>query len=204
MLSPFDQIIYDATRGLADAPEGARLIPLTKGFFAVVDGADFERVSALRWCAQVKASGQVYAVRDSQGVRWHLHRFVASAPEGMDVDHWNGIGLDDRGANLTICTRAENLRKARPRYNATGFKGVQRVSVNCYQAKIAIEGKKRHLGCFPTATEAAAAYDRAAKQWHGHFARLNFDHLESAPVVHVQEHEPGESPWIYSKSIGPS
>jgi hypothetical protein len=41
-------------------------------------------------------------------------------------------------------------------------------------AKIAYKGEKIYLGTFQTNIEAARAYDRAARQYHGPFARLNF------------------------------
>lgn len=39
------------------------------------------------------------------------------------------------------------------------FKGVDKLSDKCYAARISLNGKKKHLGCFRTAEEAALAYN---------------------------------------------
>ena len=38
----------------------------------------------------------------------HMHRMIMLPPDGMDVDHINGNGLDNRRNNLRICTRSQN------------------------------------------------------------------------------------------------
>lgn len=59
--------------------------------------------------------------------------------------------------------------------NTTGYKGVHKLKVNGkFTASIRRAGKSCHLGCFSTAKEAAKAYDRAARETFGKFAKLNF------------------------------
>ena len=41
-------------------------------------------------------------------------------------------------------------------------------------ARITFEKRTIHLGYFPSEIEAAKAYDRGAKKYHGQFANLNF------------------------------
>jgi hypothetical protein len=42
-----------------------------------------------------------------------LHRFVTNAPKGMVVDHRNHDTLDNRKANLKVCSHAENMKNRR-------------------------------------------------------------------------------------------
>jgi len=97
------------------------------------------------------------------------------------VDHINGNGLDNRKCNLRICTAQENRRNSKAdRNNKTGFKGViYRLSLynnkkKPYVANIYFDKKQKHIGYYPTAEEAARAYDAKAKELYGKFAHLNF------------------------------
>lgn len=94
-----------------------------------------------------------------------------------DVDHIDGDRQNNRLVNLRHATRAENLRNSGSRKGSSSrFCGVSwdkargRWTANCTD-KV---GHRRHLGRFVDETEAARAYDRAARHWHGEFARLNF------------------------------
>ena len=103
-------------------------VPLTKGYTALIDADDVPLVEDWNWHAVVGAT-TVYAARGmSAGGKSRtiiLHRVLISAPDGMDVDHINGDGLDNRRANLRIATRMENLcNKSIYCNNKSGFKGV--------------------------------------------------------------------------------
>ena len=154
------------------------LIPLTKGKFAVVDDEDFERLSKFRWSA-VNMGGRWYAYRymkngepnPRRGVP--MHREIISTDK-MDVDHIDGDGLNNSRANLRPASRAENLWNARKTRGKSRFKGVHFHSQNKkWRATIMANGKKHELGCHGTEEDAALAYNKAAAELFGNFARLN-------------------------------
>lgn len=63
-----------------------------------------------------------------------------------------------------------NCRKAVD--NSSGFKGVQKHGPS-WLARISHNGKRRNLGCYPTPSEAAKAYNRKAIELFGEFANIN-------------------------------
>ncbi len=88
--------------------DAIRYIPLTQGKYAIVDAGDYERLSQYRWYATRTRSGACYAATNMDGTTVFMHRLIMNAPKGKVVDHINGNGLDDRAANLRICTPGEN------------------------------------------------------------------------------------------------
>lgn len=65
------------------------------------------------------------------------------------------------------------VQMARSR-NSIGYRGVSRQPYGRFQSEIMVNGRKRYLGRFLSAREAALAYDRVASELHGARARLNF------------------------------
>ena len=58
--------------------------------------------------------------------------------------------------------------------NLCKFKGVSfNISSKKYRARIKFNKKNIHLGCFQNIIEAAAAYNAAALNYFGEFAKLN-------------------------------
>jgi len=104
-------------------------ISLTQGKVALIDDEDMELVSKHKWCVR-REPNNFYAatgVTRPSGVHTvlRMHRLIMDAPRGMDVDHINHNGLDNRRVNLRICTRTQNLRNSRKRKGCSSrFKGV--------------------------------------------------------------------------------
>jgi len=93
------------------------------------------------------------------------------------VDHINGNGLDNRKANLRLATRRQNQFNRRQRCDAvlSKYKGVTfRKKTNKWLVRIGYCGRRINLGLFDNETDAAKAYDEAAKELFGEFAALNF------------------------------
>lgn len=156
-----------------------REVPLSHGYVALVDDEDYERVAAHRWRAHINTrSRSIYAVRTERGRTVWMHRFILGlGQDGPRVDHRNGNGLDNRRrVNLRPATRSENARNKKPQ-SGRALKGIcrsKRNKTHPWSAAINVESKPIFLGTFTTPIEAARAYDRAAVQLHGEFARLNF------------------------------
>ncbi len=119
-----------------------------------------------------------YAAMIREGHIERMHRIIVDAQPGELVDHINGDRLDNRRANLRVCSNRENQRN-RPKPKTTAkvasrFKGVSWDKCNrTWRAKIVVDGRQLHLGTFADETEAAAAYDQAARIHFGDFAWTN-------------------------------
>src|ERR1700676_5657577 len=83
----------------AGTDRNMKTIPLTQGFIAVVDDADYDRVSAHKWSA-TKAKTNVYGVRKVRTATGTttsqlLHRFILGVTDReIDVDHEDHNGLN--------------------------------------------------------------------------------------------------------------
>jgi hypothetical protein len=154
-------------------------VPLTKGLQALVDDEDLELVLAAGpWCAD-KISHTIYAVHSRYNLgrvrQVLMHRLIMDAAPGQQIDHVNRDGLDNRRANLRFCTASQN------RGNQAKFRGVSQYkgvvwdrSRNLWSARIGHQGRTLYLGRFVSEEDAARAYDKAACEKWGEFARLNF------------------------------
>ena len=160
-------------------------IPLTKGYEAIVDAEDADKVLPYRWNAHIsrrKDGVCVYAQRqltlpDGKRKSVYMHRVVSDAPSGVEVDHINRDGTDNRKSNLRLATHRENSRnKRRPvKSKTSAFHGVSWMKRDSkWIAQISWEGGYVWIGRFDVEADAAIAYDRKAKELHGEFATLNF------------------------------
>lgn len=150
-----------------------KTIELTKGQVAIVDDEDHERLSQYNWHASWSEATQSYYARRCVGrKKAYMHREIAGAGPGEQVDHRNHLTLDNRRENLRRCTKHQNVRNARKLAGGTSkYKGVHwNKQSQRWKAAIYVRGKTRCLGFFRDEEAAARAYADAARAEFGEYA----------------------------------
>lgn len=152
------------------------LIDLGYSTYATIDESDRELVATKSWrLMRIKiAHRELFYAHAAGNVL--LHRFLLCEPPCL-VDHINGDGLDNRRQNLRLCTHTDNMRNIRKTLSRTSssFKGVSWITRDRrWRAAIMVNRIRLVLGHFHDESDAAMAYDAAARHHFGKFARLNF------------------------------
>ncbi len=152
-------------------------IKLSDGLSAQVDIECLDLVSKIKWRAK-KSINTVYAIANhkiSSGVykTIYLHRVIINAPIGMQVDHIDMDGLNNKKSNLRLATRSQNQHNQKAKKNNTsGLKGAfWHKRYNKWYAIICKNRKMTFLGSFLTKEDAHKAYCDASKSMHGEFGR---------------------------------
>jgi hypothetical protein len=156
-------------------------IPVNKGYRAKIDKEDLARVSKFTWRVIKRPSGRLRvatSISTKKGVRqMSLAQFLMKPPKGKMVYARRFMEeLDFRKDNLIICTMSERQRilpKSR-RFGTSRFKGVYRVEKEKkWRAQIEVDGQHISLGLFLSEVDAAAAYNKAAREHFGEMAYQN-------------------------------
>lgn len=187
MTAPAKEIATPGTHtitepGVYDLTEAER-IAVGDTHWALIDASDCRRLQVYNWRLLAGHNGRLYAVAHGGHVTGivYMHRLVLGTPKGLETDHINGNGLDNRRANLRIASASQNrANMGKPRrpdgsVHTSRFKGVSwDRSRGKWQAQIRVEGRCRNLGRFDDEVSAAKAYDAAAATAWAEYARLNF------------------------------
>jgi len=163
-------------------PKDAKIIPLTRGKYAIVDEEDYERVMQHIWYVSGRLENS-YASTNINDKIISMHRFIMNVTDPkITVDHIFHNTLDNRKSQLRVCTQRQNTMNQRPQKGCSSkYKGVSWWERDKkWKACIRVNEdsrKTQHLGYFTDEEEAARAYDTKARELHGEFAYLNFPDL---------------------------
>lgn len=146
-----------------------------------IDREDLARVDKHKWRMTKGTTGRmrvVTSIRGPQGSRQiTLGKFLMKPPAGKQVyPRRFNEGLDYRKHNLIVCTLQERQRLLPKKRTETSseFRGVSySKSDNKWRAGIEVEGQSINLGHFAKETDAALAYNKAAKKYFGDIAYQN-------------------------------
>lgn len=156
------------------------VINLTKGQQTIVSLPDFEYLRQFNWQyfkAPNMKTGYVRRtihIGKNKTKTIHMHQEILGTIPGMQSDHINTNGLDNRRENLRFATRSQNCcnRNLNIR-NKSGVKGVRwdkrqkRWVVRVKSAGVYVFDKK-----FKDFEVAERAYQNAIKEFHGEFANV--------------------------------
>lgn len=154
-------------------------ISLANGNTTIIDDDMFDYLNQWKW---YNHSG--YARRDiiidGRKKSIHMHRVIANTPEGMETDHINNNGLDNRRINLRICTHAQNrMNNKIQSNNKSGFAGVSWYKRDkTWAANIELNGKAYYLGRYNNIEDAINAYKEKAIELFGEFAPLDKERMK--------------------------
>jgi hypothetical protein len=166
----------------------SKLIPLKcygGKYQAIVDDQDYDWLMQWSWQRNGDgyASRQVWIPKSEQAeggpshTKISMHRLIADTPKHLVTDHINGNRLDNRRSNLRHLTRKQNAQW-RPKLKGKTTSDYIGVFYNKrykkkWQAYIYRDGRQVVLGRFELETDAALAYNLAARELFGDEAIQN-------------------------------
>jgi hypothetical protein len=155
-------------------------ILLTKGLSAIIDDDCYEALSQWRWRCK-HAGNTSYACRNlHNGRTLFMHRVIMAAPAGLDVDHINHNGLDNRRCNLRIVPHAKNLWNRRPEAAADGFSWNRQR--NKWRVRIDHFGRRIEVGFYDDRDLAKSARQYMEAVLRGGSPDPLFDQLFVVPI----------------------
>lgn len=158
-----------------------RRIMLSNEQAAIVDDADFDALLNYRWHKRKNGntcyattrffiSGKIYDI--------DMHRAIMGVQDSkILIDHIDGNGLNNQRSNLRVCNRSQNASNRhapKKTTNTSSFFGVSYMpTTRKWRAYIVKDSRQVSLGLYHREEDAALAYNKAARELHGDFAKQN-------------------------------
>ena len=110
---------------------------------------------------------------------YYAHRLAWLYTKGVwpprKLDHEDLNKANNREGNLRLATNSQNSgNTGLNSRNTSGYKGVKQLPNGRFVAQIGRHGRMYHLGMYANAFEAVAAYEAAAVEHYGEFARVSW------------------------------
>lgn len=153
-----------------------RLVPLTRGFFTIIDAVDYVWIMQHKWHVKFAEEERFYAARLNRGTEIALHRAILDLKTDNPKfgDHKNGNTLDNRRLNLREADFSQSSQNTKARKNRSGYKGVTFYpELGLYRARVVLHGKQHDLGYYKSALAAHMAYQSKASELFGEYARFS-------------------------------
>lgn len=142
--------------------------------FFIVDDEDYELMSRFKWnwSAGPKQGSPGFVSAVTTPAKMILGKHIAE--QGLQIDHMDGDVLNCQKDNLRPCTRQENQRNSRSKNGSSSrYKGVSWNKQSKNWQVYLNNPKQIYLGKYDDEDEAARAYNVAAREQFGKFAKLN-------------------------------
>lgn len=131
-------------------------VTATNGIIFYIDKEDEKLAKQYKWSVVKDTNGNL-SVATSDGLL--LHTLLMNTPQNMEVDHIDLNRLNNRRANLRICTHQQNqCNQPLQTNNTSGVTGVSYYAPrHKYRARIKVWQRDIHLGYYHTFDEAVKA-----------------------------------------------
>ncbi len=149
-----------------------KYIQLTQGKQAIVDDNMFDFINQWKWFFDQGRGGSGYAHRKQYVGKINgkyrqktilMHRFINNTPKGLETDHINKNGLDNRKQNLRSVNQSQNKMNTGLRSdNSSGHKGISWCKkLNKWHAYITAKQIRVGLGFYDDLYEAVVIRKKA-------------------------------------------
>lgn len=136
-----------------------------------IDIESVEKAKKHKWYLSNKGYPITRVSREKQ---MFLHRYLLNTSEDKQTDHIDGNPLNNTMDNLREVTHQQNIFNSKVREdNTSGVTGVSWFKQRRkWRARIAIDGKEKHLGLFTSKEEAVEAREKAEIKYFGEYRRI--------------------------------